>query len=152
VSVTIYSSESEEGTLLRTANLVASHCDWPGLVSWFGSVDGPITCQRFRDRDFRRAAKAAKQLGEAAPKRADFTDRAELSFVPADGVDRSSVRADIRRRERDLADLRTGPVLGVTAVLEAEPFDAPVRPKRSPMPSATPPLVSGGATIGQYIH
>ena len=116
------------------ANLVHSHSDWPGLLSWFGSVDGPIVCTRFRDRDFRRAAEAAKRLGDDAPRREDFTDSAQLRFVPADGVDRSAVRAAIRERERALEEQRSGSVLGVPAVLDADTFDAPDRPKRSPMP------------------
>ena len=116
------------------ANLVRSHSDWPGLVAWFGSVDGPIICMRFRDRDFRRATEAAKRLGDPAPRREDFTDRAELRFAPADGIERSAVRAGILRRERELEQKRNRPVLGVPAVLETDTFDAPDHPKRSPMP------------------
>ncbi len=116
------------------ANLVRTHLDWPGLVAWFGSVDGPIPCTRFRGRDFRRATEAAKRLGDPPPIAELFTDRADLHLVPADGVDRIKVRHDIRHRENRLDQERVGRVLGVQKVLEADPFDAPTHPKRSPMP------------------
>ena len=115
------------------AGLVRTYHDWPGLDGWFGKAN-VLPCSRFRWRAHRRAVDDAVRLRQPRPSVEDFTDRIDLVFTPPEGVDSARVTNAILQREHQLDEERGGDVLGARAVLQVDPFDAPLRSKRGPMP------------------
>jgi REP element-mobilizing transposase RayT len=119
------------------ADLVARVEDWPGLCLWPGGQE-EASFQRFRKPAHDRAVRAAG--GDAsAVRREDFLEivRVELALPELDsGRDvRGEVSRVVRHRLGELAEKRGGKrVLGARKVLAQKVWDAPERPKRSPMP------------------
>ena len=102
------------------AGLVERMEDWPGLIAWPGQK---------QDRTF--------ALRRCHTSMQHQTDSYELTIARdlLTAQDLEWLEADIQRRLDDCAEARDGlPVLGADAVRALDPFDAPSRSKRSPMP------------------
>lgn len=118
------------------ADLVAAVEDWPGLCLWPGGRESDVF-SRLRMRATGRAERQADgDHGTLREGERSELARVDVALPELCGRDlRAELRCRVQARLSELAEARGNKgVLGVERVLAQKVFDAPDRPKRSPMP------------------